>query len=100
MATTPTRNSTGGRMRTGPEAPHAGSRPVPCRLDTPLAVDRREPLVDRILKEIVALKAERDRGAHSSERMRDLTVWYDEAGDELQRARTMARSAESHHGYG
>jgi len=56
------------------------------------------PLVERILGEIVALKAERDRSGHSPERMRDLTVWYDEAFGELQRARTIAKAAERRHG--
>lgn len=57
-----------------------------------------EPLVDRILKEIVALKAERDGGGHSPDRTRELTTWYDEAFGELQRARRMAEAAEQRHG--
>jgi hypothetical protein len=57
-----------------------------------------EPLVDRILEEIVALKVERDRGGHSPARTRELTTWYDEAFGELQRARTMAKAADQRHG--
>jgi hypothetical protein len=58
----------------------------------------QEPLVDRILNEIVALKAERDRGGHSLARERELIVQYDEAFGEIQRARTMAKAAEQRHG--
>lgn len=50
----------------------------------------QQPLVDRIRGEMVALKAERERGGHSPARVRELIVWYDEAFGELQRAQAMA----------